>query len=339
MEVPKVIKRILQWHLDAVVRPAKSVFEYQEEIRQSHYKTLRQSHNPLMTHIVCYFLPDTAARSSQIQKIILGGKDDDVLFLRQAVTDECNLIAVAGAIVAQVAITGLSLQNLSSTHWVVRACFLFAVTSGCLAVYYSCVLQRTIGQLHNPGLIRDWLSSHPGESDGSGSTFKVSLAAAFILSAPFNMMKASIGSFLVGLAIYQGFIWTRSLDTNAGPGDSRKVFIAFMVGAGSCVLFYIYSFSSKMIENILYSRFKLDNLWRVREREAGHAPNAQQRMENDPAPVGLSAALEAAAQAHLQCAEAETRVALEYSRAFHTKCNDKEKGGLPQNERSEPCEL
>ncbi|KAL8726022.1 MAG: hypothetical protein Q9181_006196 [Wetmoreana brouardii] len=283
MGFPKVVKILMRWYLEniPVLLP---------NFTREDYETTRQSHIPLVTFILCYCLPDTAARSARIQRVILGGKDDDVLYLRQAVTDECNLTAVA----------------------------------------------RTIGQLYNPGLIKDWLSRPPDESEGSGSTPRVSLAAAFILSAPFNMMRASICSFLVGLAIYQGFTWTRSLDKNAGPEDSRNVFIAFMVGAGACVFFYMYSFSSKTYENKLRSGFQLEILSRGGEREAGHAPNAQQHMDNDPAPVGLSAALEAAAQAHLQCAEAESRVALEYSRASHTEHNYKEEGGLPQNERSEP---
>ncbi|KAL9032206.1 MAG: hypothetical protein Q9180_006631 [Flavoplaca navasiana] len=296
---------------------------------RNHYETIRQSYNTSITRIVCYCYPDTAARSARIQNI-LTGKDDDVLILRQAVTDECNLTAVAGAIVAQVAITGLSLPDLSSTHWVARACFLFAVASGCLAVYYSCVLQRTIGQLYTADMIKDWLSRPAPKAQDSGSTPRASLAAAFIISAPFNMMKVSIGSFLIGLAIYQGFTWSRSLDTTSGPGDSRNVFITFMVGAGLCVSFYVYSFSLKSFENMLPYQYELENPWGVSKRKAEHALNAQQHQDS------LSAAIKAAAQAHSQCAEAETRVALEYSRTFHNEHNDKEEGGLRHHERSEP---
>ncbi|KAL8864133.1 MAG: hypothetical protein Q9198_010071 [Flavoplaca austrocitrina] len=185
-------------------------------------------------------------------------------------------------------------------------------------------------------MIKDWLSRPAQEPQDSGSTPGASLAAAFIISAPFNMMKASIRSFLIGLAIYEGFTWTRSLDTTAGPEDGRNVFITFMVGAGSCVIFYVYSFSSKRFENKLPSWSELDHPLRVSNREAGHARSAEQHQDNGQAPTSLSAAMKAAAQAHSQCAEAESRVALEYTRAFHTEHNDKEEDGLYQNEQSEP---
>ncbi|KAL9633887.1 MAG: hypothetical protein Q9204_003219 [Flavoplaca sp. TL-2023a] len=263
IEILELLQNYLRWYLETSL--VRSFNDY-----RSNYETIQQNYNPSTARIVCYCYPETAARSARIQKVILTGKDDNVLFLRQAVTDEY------------------------------------------------------------------WLSRPAQKPQYSGSTPKVSLAAAFIISAPFNMMKASICSLLIGLAIYQGFIWSRSLDTTANPGDSRNVFITFMVGAGSCVLFYLYSFSSKSFENKLPSPSELENRWRVSTREAGHALDAQQHQDNDQAPKGLSAAMKAAAQAHSQCAEAESRVALEYARAFHTEHNDKEEGGLHHNERSEP---
>ena len=220
--------------------------------------------------------------------------------------------------------TGLSLPSLSSTHWVARACLLFAVTSGCLTVYYCCVLQRTIGKLYQPQLIKDWLSLPPekGQNPDVNPTRKASLAAVFILSAPFNMVKASIFSLLISLAVYQGFTWTRGLDTSAGYDDSRNIFITFMVGTGVCFYFFSFTFLSKTIEDLLRSgpgrilnassygeepqsrRYFIDDS--MHQRHNKDRPSAAQ---------GLHAALEAAAKAHVQCAEAERRVADEYLRA------------------------
>ncbi|KFY69711.1 hypothetical protein V498_10440, partial [Pseudogymnoascus sp. VKM F-4517 (FW-2822)] len=50
----------------------------------------------------------------------------------------------------------------------------------------------------------------------------VSLFSTVILETPRSMINISLGSFLTGLAVYFGFLWTRNLDTNAGPGDSRN---------------------------------------------------------------------------------------------------------------------
>jgi len=65
------------------------------------------------------------------------------------------------------------------------------------------------------------------------------------------MVKVSIFSFLLGLAIYQGLVWMRSLDSMAGVGDSRKVFITFIIANGVCLLFSLLTFSTKKIENLL----------------------------------------------------------------------------------------
>lgn len=197
-----------------------------------------------------------------------------------------------------------------------RAFLLFAVASGCLTVYYCCVLQRTIGKLYSAQMIRDWLSLPPGEGQDDRTTPGPSLAAILITSAPFNMMKASIFAFLIGLAIYQGFTWTRALDTSAGRGDSRNVFITFIIGTGACVLFYLLTFSLKIIESLL-------GIGRSKKHGTSRIPLGNMRHHIDEVVVvgGLSAALEAAALAHIRCAEADQRVALEYSRISDARRN------------------
>ncbi|KAL8660723.1 MAG: hypothetical protein Q9202_006273 [Teloschistes flavicans] len=272
------------------------------------YSVLRQSYGHLVAIGISLVRPNIATQYERVETLILRGEDEPALAFRQAVTDECNMNAVAGAIIAQVAITGLSLPNLSATH--------------------CCVLQRTIGQLYSPALIRDWLSL-PSEE----STKTASLAAIFILSAPFDMMKASIFSFLISLAIYQGFTWTRALDTAAGPRDSRNVFIFFVVGTGVCGFFFSFTFLSKYAESLLRS----DQRLKARSSEPvdlSHVADNHQRRytegqvieprhnrytrtsEDETMPAEkLSAILEAAAQAHTHCAEANQTVALAFLRA------------------------
>jgi len=77
--------------------------------------------------------------------------------------------------------------------------------SGCLSVYYACILQRAIGKLYHPDQIRNWLRlpPPPGVTEADA---QASLAAVFIVAAPFSLVKVSIFSFLLGLAIYQGFV-------------------------------------------------------------------------------------------------------------------------------------
>ena len=66
----------------------------------------------------------------------------------------------------------------------------------------------------------------------------VSLFSALILETPRSMINISLGSFLTGLAVYFGFLWTRDLDANAGSGDSRNVFIIFIVTVLCCIGMY-----------------------------------------------------------------------------------------------------
>ena len=130
------------------------------------------------------------------------------------------------------------------------------------------------------------------------------------------MMKASIFAFLIGLAIYQGFTWTRALDTSAGRGDSRNVFITFIIGTGACVLFYLLTFSLKLIESLLgIGRSKKNGTSRIALGDMPH------HVDEVVVVGGLSAALEAAALAHIRCAEADQIVALEYSRASDARRN------------------
>lgn len=128
------------------------------------------------------------------------------------------MTAVAGAVIAQVALTALSLSSLSLAHWTARAFLLFATVAGCLSVYYACTLSRDIGKCYQPELVRDWLSTtgpNPTTITDTEVTEKkernASLAGIFILSAPYTMMSYSIMAFIIGLAIYQGFVWTRAL--------------------------------------------------------------------------------------------------------------------------------
>ncbi|KAL6714826.1 hypothetical protein ACLMJK_007086 [Lecanora helva] len=280
------------------------------------FRALERSYGRWVAFYVSLALWNTATQYERIERVILRGRDEDALAFRQAVTDECNMTAVAGAIIAQVAITALSLSNLSSTHWVARTFFLFAVVAGCLSVYFCCVLQRTIGKLYRPHLIRSWLTLPWRNRQDRDDPPRASLAAVFILSAPFTMMRASIFAFLIGLAIYQGFTWTRTLDTDAGRNDSRNVFITFIVGTGSAVSFFLFTFFLKTIENLakigLIENHIHDDVVELQDRR-----HQRRGLENGVPAGDLAAALEASARSHEQCAEADRRLASAYARV-HT---------------------
>ena len=162
-------------------------------------------------------------------------------------------------------------------------------------------------------------------------------------------MSYSILAFVTGLAIYQGFTWTRNLDTAAGATNSRNIFIAYMVGTGYCQLFFLTADVFKYIEgwvNFGLVRVKQaespeeqvhesqetggrrdgNNTFQMEEHLVGGAilnapitspaPPQEQRINFENAVANLTAMLEAAATAHEVSAEAERRVASGYRNLY-----------------------
>ena len=213
-------------------------------------------------------------------------------------------------------------------------------------MYFACSLSRDIGKLLKPELIHDWLSAAPQtmlEQTGQEGKKerKASLSAIFILSAPYTMMSYAIVAFITGLAIYQGFIWTRNLDTAAGQINSRNVFIAYIVSTGYGGLFFLSAGVIKAMENLLLQQHssraeKRGFMARHRNDEPSSelkeyppaipsnpaaAPSQSIRPQNtsdESSSRGIAAALEAAAKAHILSAEADRRVAAEYAKLSKT---------------------
>ena len=61
----------------------------------SYYNSLRRYYGPFVASLVAIFLPDTAKQYERVERVVLHGKPEDALAFRQAVTDECNMTAVA----------------------------------------------------------------------------------------------------------------------------------------------------------------------------------------------------------------------------------------------------
>jgi len=75
-----------------------------------------------------------------------------------------------------------------------------------------------------------------------------SLFSALVMSAPSSMINIALGSFLLGLGVYLGFLWTRHLDTQGGRNDSRDVFIIFIVSTVIIIALYATPAAYKRLE-------------------------------------------------------------------------------------------
>ena len=78
---------------------------------------------------------------------------------------------------------------------------------------------------------------------------QASVAAAILMSSPSMMINFALGAFLIGIGIYLGFMWQNDLDTLAGIGDSRNVFVCFLLSLGFCYSFYLFPSLSKLWED------------------------------------------------------------------------------------------
>ena len=72
--------------------------------------------------------------------ITVDGGLDQVMAFKDSHTPTFDMVGVAGAIFAQIALTGLGLPNLDDTHWTARASFVLGLVAGSLAVFctWSC---------------------------------------------------------------------------------------------------------------------------------------------------------------------------------------------------------
>ncbi|KAI9764622.1 MAG: hypothetical protein M1839_005797 [Geoglossum umbratile] len=172
----------------------------------------------------------------RMQLQVLASMDDRVAMdFKKSMQDESSIVAVAGTILAQIAITALSLTNLSQTHWTARAFFTFSLVSSIMAVSYATNQYRVLGRFLQAHQIKAWIKNDKDAAivDDSMRTPKEildllpSTASVLRISAPEMLLSASLNFFLIGLG-------TRNLDELAGANDSRAVFITYVVSLTVC---------------------------------------------------------------------------------------------------------
>jgi hypothetical protein len=197
-----------------------------------------------------------------------------------------------------------------------------------IAVYYASRQHRVMGRCLNSSQIKAWIENDEGAlsrlvSRDLNSTQRRKPAASSILtiSGPVIMLSASLNSFLAGFGVYLGIIWTKGLDEDADPGDSRNVFLLYDIGLGVC--YYIYALSGSISRSGSTDRSVLKKLLRQANKHSGNAgdppesPPCHSRPEGDHVrmePINTSAenlvrSLHEAATLREQSAEADRCVA------------------------------
>jgi len=174
-----------------------------------------------------------------IEDLLNEGDDKKVTAYREAQLNNSNSVGVMGSIVASVAMSGLSLPDLASTHFVCRAAFIISIIMSLLGVFFAIVQQQSFASAADPQDFRCWLTngqryfSHHGRE-----VFQSSLAGYMTLQAPYEFIAISITAFVFGLGLYLAFAWADSLGESTGIEPDRAVFLAYVIiGLFAAVVF------------------------------------------------------------------------------------------------------
>lgn len=214
----------------------------------------------------------------RIDKYLIGKGIEETAFFKTSFNESFTMVAVAGAIIAQTAITGLSLPNLSETPWTAYAAFVISLITGCLSVYYSCAIQAFLGGIHSPEDILAWLANRRfrlirpphGPKSFKDRMMTLTIArwianqvaecpdldpqrvpyinAALMLAAPSELLNASLAALLVGLGIYLGLTWSKGLSAFQGSHAALAILIMYVVVTFGALTVYFYPAGLKILE-------------------------------------------------------------------------------------------
>ena len=148
-------------------------------------------------------------------------------------------------IIAQIAFTALSLDNISRSHWTAYVAFIMSLVSGCLSVYVSCSVQALLSGLHGNQEIYEWLTAVKNHKR------RPSANAAMLLVIPSHLLLLSLAFFLVGFGIYLGLMYTRHLPETVGKGTALAILVFYICATCWFTSLYGYSYGMKSIEELL----------------------------------------------------------------------------------------
>lgn len=176
-------------------------------------------------------------------------------------------LQIKGAIVAQIAITALSLEYLEDTHWTASAAFVISLVAGLLSVYYACILQQQLSGLHSPEETLLWLTitvralPHPLipemgilEFWHHAQTYKdndliPSFNAALLLVVPSILLNWSSVTLLIGIGIYFGMIYAENLGSLRGNNSNLAILLVYVLFTSGALLGYLWPLLQKALES------------------------------------------------------------------------------------------
>ncbi|CAI7594180.1 unnamed protein product [Penicillium glandicola] len=131
---------------------------------RKNYGNLRLKFGTLQALALVTIFPDAKHILDRVEKHVLGAKAEEVIVLQKSTSEDCTMLAVAAAIVAQVAITALALEDPNKVHWTAEAAFVISLTAGGLSVFYACLVQQRMSSIFTTDDIKDFFSK-PSSSE------------------------------------------------------------------------------------------------------------------------------------------------------------------------------
>ncbi|THV93978.1 hypothetical protein D6D26_07970 [Aureobasidium pullulans] len=122
------------------------------------YLTLKDEHGAFRAAILLVLFPDARQVMKRIETHLLESQSDNAMVMKKALAEDCTMLAVAAAIIAQIAITALSLGSSDTIHWTANAAFVISLVTASLSVFYACLLQQHISGLFTSEDVKSWLS-------------------------------------------------------------------------------------------------------------------------------------------------------------------------------------
>ncbi|KAL4919267.1 hypothetical protein BDW62DRAFT_200146 [Aspergillus aurantiobrunneus] len=171
---------------------------------------------------------------------VLTSEDPEIArHFRKANQQESNMMAIAGTILAQIAITAFTLTDIDRAHWTARGCFAASLVSSIISVYYASKQHTILGRCLNASDIKKWIRGNQRVTPTKNAeapwneTQVPSVATVLTISAPVALLSVAVYSFLAGLGLYLGFVWKNGLG-DSPASDNLAIFITFIVSLSVC---------------------------------------------------------------------------------------------------------
>lgn len=141
----------------------------------------------------------------------------------------------------------LSLDSLNEVNVCVRGFFTVSLMLSLMAVYFALIQQRQLALPTDADTIRTWLwnGKMRQAANGAGLVRESSLAANFVIQAPFELLGIAISLFLATLATYLGLAMSQNVSYGTGPWPNNRVVLIFFV---VCTVFTLAMFGQSLGE-------------------------------------------------------------------------------------------